>query len=259
MTQSRPAISRTVIIDDDRSAIDRLTEMLSPYVDIEVVGTAANIASGMECIRKVTPDLVFLDIDFPDGNGIDMMKWIRSLPHVPYVVMYTAYYDEYSRPHRVFQNGECDYLLKPIDVLELDKTIQRFRHCAGGNTPVASLHSLPKHEDGRSIIVLMSATSEMRVLRISDIGYFRYNSVRKLWEVVLNDRTVFSLRKSSSANDILHLSDRFIQTHQSYIVNLDYVLLLSSKSVTLFPPFDTQELPTGRTYFKSLQKHFMSL
>lgn len=259
MTLTNTSVSKVVIIDDDRLAVEKLGEMLGSYLDLEVTGTVGNSELGMEVVRQRHPDLVFIDIDLPDGNGLDLASRLQSLERPPYVVMYTAFYNEYSGLDRVFKNGECDYLLKPIDPAELDKTIRRYRHSMASGAPMASLHPMPSREGTSTLVVLTSATTEMRVLRISDIGYFHYNSVRKLWEVVLNDHTVISLRKSSSATDILHYSDKFIQTHQSYIVNMEYMLLLSSKSVKLLPPFDKEDFPVGRTYFKSLQKRFMSL
>lgn len=257
---SRIVPSRTIIIDDDPDSVRHLANMLASYSDISIVGTASTAKRGLEIVYEKHPDLLFLDLDLPDGNGLEMMKHMQLLEKQPYVVIYTGYYQEYSQLNLVFRQGECDYLLKPIDPSELDKTIQRYRHSAVNGAPMASLHPLgPTASESRMIMVLTSSTSEMRVLRTSDIGYFKYNSQRKLWEVMLNDRTVISLKRSSTASDILAYSDKFIQTHQSYIVNIDYVLLLSNHGVNLFPPFENEDIPVGRTYFKALQKHFLCL
>lgn len=252
--------SRTIIIDDDPASVRHLADMLAAYSDITVVGSAATARRGLEIVYEKHPDILFLDIDLPDGNGLEMMKQLAKLENPPYVIMYTGYYPEYSQLDMVFRNGECDYLLKPINPCELDKTIQRYRHTSANGGPMASLHMLNSTaSENRMIMVLTSSTSEMRILRTSDIGYFRYNSQRKIWEVMLNDRTIISLKRSSTAPDILGYSDKFIQTHQSYIVNIDYVLLLSNHGVNLHYPFENDEIPVGRTYFKNLQKHFLCL
>ena len=96
-------------------------------------------------------------------------------------------------------------------------------------------------------------------MHISDIGFFRYNSKRKLWEAITRDNTVVTLKKTSSATDILNLSPKFIQTHQSYIVNIDYVLLIGKSKVNLFAPFQDAEVMVGRIYLKNLQNrlHFL--
>lgn len=259
-TSSRIVPSRTIIIDDDPDSVRHLAEMLASYSDITVVGAAATAKRGLEIVCEKHPDLLFLDIDLPDGNGLEMMKQLSKFETPPYVVMYTGYYPEYSQLGLVFRNGECDYLLKPINPSELDKTIQRFRHSSVNGAPMASLHPLgSSSSESKLIMVLTSSTSEMRVLRTSDIGYFHYNTQRKLWEVMLNDRTIISLKRSSSASDILAYSDKFIQTHQSYIVNIDYVLLLSNHGVNLYYPFEEEDIPVGRTYFKTLQKRFLCL
>lgn len=254
--------SAVTIVDDDPRAIGRLTEMLASYSDLNIVSTASNLAEAISVIERDKPDILFLDIDLPDGNGLELLTAVNEMEDPPYTVMYTAYYERYSVDGSLFHRGEHDYLLKPIDARELDKTIQRFRYVTGAGAHISSIHPLPvMHDDtdSRIVVALTQVTAEMRVMHISDIGYFRYNSRRKLWEAVTRDNTVVTLKKTTSANDILNLSPKFIQTHQSYIVNIDYVLLIGKSKVNLFAPFQDAEVMVGRIYLKNLQNrlHFL--
>lgn len=254
--------SSVLIIDDDPRSVARLTEMLHAYNDLEISGTAGNATDGRRLVEEYSPSLVFIDIDLPDGNGLVLSREIASLDNAPYIVMYTAYYDRFARDGRAFRSGESDYLLKPVDLCELDKTIQRYRF----NRNPARHEGVPRRMAAtandtcdRIIVAMTKVTSEIRVLHISDIGYFCYNSQRKVWEAVTRDNTVVSLRKTTSASDILNYSPRLVQTHQSYIVNLDYVILIGKSHVNLAPPFHEAEVLVGRIYFKNLQSRFTFL
>lgn len=254
--------STVTIVDDDPRAVERLTEMLAAYSDLSIVSSAANAAGAIATIEQHHPDLLFLDIDLPDGNGLELLSAINEMDEPPYTVMYTAYYDKYASDGKLFHRGEHDYLLKPIDIRELDKTIQRFRYTTAAGSHISSIHPLPdttSDTDTRIVVALTQVTAEMRVMHISDIGFFRYNSKRKLWEAITRDNTVVTLKKTTSATDILNLLPKFIQTHQSYIVNIDYVLLIGKSKVNLFAPFQDAEVMVGRIYLKNLQNrlHFL--
>ncbi|MDE5785573.1 MAG: response regulator transcription factor [Duncaniella sp.] len=254
--------SKVIIIDDDPRSVARLTEMLHAYNDLEISGTAGNATEGRRLIDDFSPSLVFIDIDLPDSNGLVLSREVASLDNPPYVVMYTAFYDTYARDGRAFRSGESDYLLKPVDLCELDKTIQRYRCSRNPVRHEAAPRPMAASSGDtfdRIIVAMTKVTSEIRVLHISDIGYFCYNSQRKVWEAVTRDNTVVSLRKTTSASDILNYSPRLVQTHQSYIVNLDYVMLIGKSHVNLAPPFHEADVLVGRIYFKSLQSRFTFL
>jgi two-component system LytT family response regulator len=98
---------RAVIVDDEPPARALVEEFLSHYDTIDVVDQAGSVAEAVTCIDDNTPDLVFLDVQMPDGDGFDVLEQIE---HLPDVVFSTAY-DEYAI--RAFETGAVDYLLKP--------------------------------------------------------------------------------------------------------------------------------------------------
>lgn len=168
--------------------------------------------------------------------------------------MFTAVYDEYSS--QAFNNNERDYLLKPADAKELNKAIQRFRHYSfNKKLEGKSTLQAPKTNDTDRLAVI-TYNSEMRILRVSDIGYFRYSNRRKIWEIALNDHSFLSLKKGTKASTILDFSSKFAQCHQSFIVNIDNLMLIGSSSLILFPPFNEDEVLLGRSYRKEIQSQF---
>lgn len=250
--------TKIVIIDDDLQAITKLEGMLCDYPDLECSGRARNGIDGLELLSNLSVDLLFLDIELPDVNGIDLLKKIEKLKKVPYVVMFTAVYHEYS--DEAFSHCESDYLLKPVNPKELDKVIQRYRHYS--MSKASTTNTVPIQSatpDFKDVLAVNTYTSEMRILRLSEIGYFRYSSKRRIWEVAISDGSFVALKKGTSASDIIKHNKKFVQTHQSYIINMDYMLLVGQNAITLYPPFNSEEIPLGRIFKKDLQDYIICI
>jgi two-component system, LytTR family, response regulator len=107
----------SLIIDDERLARATLRRKLSIYPEIEVVGEASGVESGLKAISDLNPDLLFLDIQIADGSGFDLLN---KADFTGKVIFVTAY-DEYA--FRAFEVNALDYLLKPVSDERLNKVI----------------------------------------------------------------------------------------------------------------------------------------
>jgi two-component system LytT family response regulator len=107
----------TLIIDDERLARLNLRKKLSMFSEIEVIGEASSIETGIKAIRDLNPDLLFLDIKLSDGTGFDLLNKVEFKGKV---IFQTAY-DEYAC--RAFEINAIDYLLKPITKERLKKVV----------------------------------------------------------------------------------------------------------------------------------------
>jgi len=115
---------RTIIVDDEKLAIQGLQLRLQPFEDVEVIDTCSN---GREAIRKIKtekPDLVFLDIQMPGFDGFSVVKGVMEI-EPPLFVFVTAY-EEHAI--RAFEANAVNYLMKPVDADKLADTIERVRH-----------------------------------------------------------------------------------------------------------------------------------
>jgi len=114
---------RTIIVDDEKLAIQGLQLRLEPFEDVEIIDTCSN---GREAIRKIKtekPDLVFLDIQMPGFDGFSVVKGVMEI-EPPLFVFVTAY-EEHAI--RAFEANAVNYLMKPVDVDKLADTIDRVR------------------------------------------------------------------------------------------------------------------------------------
>lgn len=120
---SRQNIS-ILIVDDEPEARDLLSMLLDRVGGVELAGTADGVDPAFELILRKEPDLVLLDIQMPVKNGFDLVKMVHDANLSPGFIFVTAY-DEYAI--EAIRSSAFDYLLKPVDTDELQKSIGRFR------------------------------------------------------------------------------------------------------------------------------------
>lgn len=244
---------KVVIVDDDEVALENLSFELNKDARFSLEGTARNGKQGRKLIAKVQPDLLFLDVEMPDTTGMEMLQDMRdSVSWSMRVVFYTAY-DKYMI--QAIREAAFDYMLKPFEEQDLKDILTRFVKQVEAGQRVPLPVGLPLHT-GQTFIVF-TPTNDMRALRPAEIGFFRYCSDRKQWEVILNNQLPLVLRRGMTAEQITQYSPSFVQIHQSYIINIDYLMLIKDNKCILYPPFDkVTELLVSRKYKKELQDRF---
>ncbi len=130
---------RALLIDDERPARRELRGLLDDHGGVEIVGEAANIAEAARLVAEHRPDLLFLDIEMPGGDGFSLLE---ALPPPHPLVIFTTAYSEHAV--RAFEINSLDYLLKPIATGRLAAALEkaaarlRLRPPAGGPTPTVA-------------------------------------------------------------------------------------------------------------------------
>jgi DNA-binding LytR/AlgR family response regulator len=113
---------KTVIIDDEIQSIKLLSGMAAEIPEILVTGTFTDPVQALLGIREIEPDLLFLDIQMPRMNGIELLRGVRNAGLSPWVIFITAY-DQFALD--AIHQEAFDYLLKPISPKELEESVQR--------------------------------------------------------------------------------------------------------------------------------------
>jgi len=242
-----------VIVDDDDVSLENLDFSLRKDTRFQVEGVARNGKQGKKVITKVRPDLLFLDVEMPDMTGMELLQDIRdSISWNMKVVFYTAY-DKYMI--QAIRESAFDYLLKPFEEQDLQDILERFIRQKEADSRIVPYAGTPLHA-GQTFIVF-TPTNDMRALRPAEIGFFRYCSERKQWEVILSQQPPLVLRRGMTAEQIIQYSPCFVQIHQSYIINIDYLMIIKDSKCLLYPPFDkVDELLVSKKYKKELQDRF---
>ena len=118
---------RTLIVDDERLARQKVRMLLADHGDIDVVDECANASEAVAAIRREKPDLVLLDVGLPGENGFDVLRRLRG-QKLPAIIFITAH-DEYAV--RAFEVAAVDYVLKPIDRKRFAEAIRRVKERDG--------------------------------------------------------------------------------------------------------------------------------
>jgi two-component system, LytTR family, response regulator len=249
-----------VIIDDDKVAIKALQDRLKKFPDFTVVGTATTGKAGLECLAKKRPDLIFLDIEMPDMSGITFLEQMKASSNNCCVVIYSSYEDYMLE---AFRKDAFDYLHKPIDDEELDTVLDHvFEHRDDLTAPPANSENAkdPMVLSNEKFLFYTNAV-DFRVVHIKDIGLFVYNRTRRMWEVVVaGKKDYIPLKRSVTCNMIMELDPHFLQVHQSYIINLNYLIEVVDNTCHFYPPFDKiTDVHVGRFFRHKLIEKFSSL
>lgn len=239
-----------LIIDDNQKMCEYMPKVLKPYENLKLCWSANSLEEAREILTYDNPDLIFLDIELPDGYGYELLPFIKQYHPGAYVVMLTAHYGSYR--DEAYTHDEDDYLFKPIDPAELDRVVQRFASVRKKREKATE----PALHRGKlkGVIALVNANNELCIRKTMDIPFFKYDGKRKMWSAMVDVDVSMTLKKGTSAKDILMLSSFYQQTHQAFIVNLEFVDLLGSTSnfVKLYPPYTKYALPVSRTYQRDL-------
>ena len=209
---------RTLVVDDEKLARDRLLSFLRNIDDIEVVGQAKNGVDAVRLIEDAAPDLVFLDVQM---HGLDGFGVLKAVTKTPEVIFATAY-DEYAI--QAFEVHAADYLLKPISRTRLEEAVRQVRQRLAGQTPSTQLQDLLQMLEARQRRYLSQVPvhrgRQILVLPSDQILWFEVE-YRLVYAHVDGDRymTSFTLKELEERLD----PEIFFLAHKSRLVNLQHV------------------------------------
>ena len=247
-----------VIIDDDEVSISMLQFELDRYSELFLAGVAKNGTAGLRMIEKVHPDLLFLDVELPDMQGMDLLARLRTpVRESMKVVFYTAY-NKYLI--EALRNQAFDFLLKPVDPIDLRNLIERFS-CLKSRTAQQTVSATDLvSENAEKKFMIVTPKGDLCFLRTSEIGFFRYVSERKIWEAVLTNGKILPLKRNITAEQLRQYDSCFIQVHQSFIINMNYLMMVQDSCCVLYPPFEKETgIILSKKYRKEMMDRFYSL
>ncbi|CAN5320261.1 LytTR family DNA-binding domain-containing protein [soil metagenome] len=246
---------RILIADDEPPARRRIRALLEKQPDVQVVGEARSGREAITAIAELRPELVFLDVQMPEGDGFEVVRTV-GVDRMPVVVFATAY-NEHAL--RAFDAHALDYLVKPYDRERFDAALQRARlqlRRASDSGVDARLLSLvrPWADKSRYLTRLtVRVGSRIRLLDVGEVDYFE--SETNYVRVHLGNHSHL-VRDTLTALEGRLDPARFVRVHRSLIVNLGRIQEVESLFAGEYILFlrDGKRLTTGRTYRSSIQE-----
>lgn len=211
---------RAVIIDDEQPAREVIANFLREYCpDVEVVAKASSVSTGFNAIRRTSPDLVFLDIQMPDGKGFDLLNKFES---IDFKIIFVTAYSEYAI--KAFRFSAIDYLLKPVKIDELIDAVDRVRKADRkglSSEIISSLLSNLREGSAKQSTLIIPNIKGFEVLRVPDIIMCQADGYCTNFHIA-GQRKVVSSKNLKHFSDLL-MDQNFLRVHHSYLVNLDHV------------------------------------
>jgi two-component system response regulator AlgR len=243
---------RTLVVDDEPLARERLVDLLGDIPSIEVIGEASDGREAIETVEKLRPDLVLMDIRMPRMDGLEAARHLGKFEHAPAVVFCTAY-DEHALA--AFDANAVDYLLKPIRADRLRAAIER-----AGRFSRDSIEDLERADLGQRERSHLCARvrGNLVLVPISEIDYLlaedKYVIVHHAGSEVLIEEPLKALE--------LEFGDRFVRIHRNCLVALDRIVglarttdgrvLAKLESVNTELEISRRNLPSIRKLVRSL-------
>lgn len=232
-----------LIIDDEAPSREELRALLADAPDVEILGECANAIEGLAAIHRLKPDAVFLDIQMPRISGLEMVGMIDPAA-LPRVVFVTAY-DEHAL--QAFEEHAADYLLKPIDPLRLEKTLDWLR--SGNRLPH---QRIPGAAD---LLQRIPCCGHNRIffIPIGDVEYV-YTDVAGVHVVGTDKRGMTELALKTLQERTL-----LIRCHRQYLINPDRIqeIVLQENGAAEIATPSGQRIPVSRRYLRELKERLL--
>jgi signal transduction histidine kinase len=201
---------RGIIVDDDPLVRSVMRDLLETTNDILIVGEAGTVAQARLLVKQHGPDVVFLDVNLPDGTGFDLLPDLKPAA----LVVFVTSAEEYAV--HAFDCEAADYLLKPVSPERLQKALARVRQRLAAKPLGAAASSKP------SDTFLVKTLTEKRLVKVEEINriiaYGEYS-----WVYWHNQKKGALLRKSLRQWESELPGDQFIRVHRRAIVNLAWM------------------------------------
>lgn len=248
---------RAIIIDDEQHCINRLETLLNGHPQqVHVMGAFNTLEEGLQAVRRLKPELVFLDVELHDKTGFDLLQ---QLGEIDFEVIFTTAYDKYAV--QAFRFSALDFLLKPLTEEDLQaallKVQQRTLHHEKMERMETLLHNLRNTPDTAKRICV-PVVNGLVVLQVSDI--IRCQSDVNYTTIFLKDNQKLIVAKTLKEFEEMLTDLNFYRVHNSHLVNLAHVKSYQKGKggFVIMNDHSTVEVSTRRKddFLKRLSSHF---
>lgn len=246
---------RAVIVEDEKASRDTLKGLISRYCgEVEVIGEADGVWTGVKMIRDKQPDVVFLDIQMPDGSGFRLLEELKD---TPFDIIFTTAYDQFAI--KAIRYSALDYLLKPINPDELVLAIHKLKkqgfHRKAGQHIDHLLQMMRQPEEDKKIV--LSTAEKLHIVPVDDI--IRCESDNYYTLFIFKDGKTLLISKTLKENEELLKEHHFIRPHKSHLVNLRYVKSYSRAEGGVLIMEDGTRIPVSRRKRESVVEVLSSI
>ncbi len=209
-------ILKAILIDDELKSRDNLRQLLFKYCpNVEVVAQAGSVIEALNLIRELSPDLLFLDIEMGEFSGFDLLKLLNGQQN--FEVIFVTAFDKYGI--QAVKACAIDYLLKPINILELsnavEKAVMQINPKKENERLKELVANIDRGDDEQRIAIPLS--DKIEFLAINKI--IRFEAEGNYTHIYLDNKKQYLVCKTLKEYQELLENHNFIRTHQSHLIN----------------------------------------
>lgn len=248
MDDTKAETLKTLIVDDEPLAIDRMRMICEQLPSVRVAGTASDGAQALERIAELSPDLVLLDLTMPELDGLGVARRLAEQADPPAVIFVTAH-DNHAV--EAFDLDAVDYVLKPVEKERLERAIGRAMARRGGNGAGASAAGSPRLEE-----LWVPHRSELVRIGVAEVG--RIDAERDYVRLHVGEggaKRSYLLLQTIAGLEARLDPARFIRIHRSIILRRDRIAGLRHDGLGVWSVETTEgeTLRIGRTYLAKVK------
>ncbi len=209
---------RAVVIDDlEKIRKENISIIKTACPTISIIGQADSVASGINLIKQLAPDLVFLDVEMPDGTGFDLLQKLRP---IAFKVIFITGYEDFAI--RAFRFSAIDYLLKPLDSKELQEAVKKAELALSSEIFDMKLHNLFTNlERPKNLQKLVLKTADkIYSVNVQDIVNCESDKNYTTFYFINAPKLVVSTNLKEY--ETMLRPHNFFRTHKSHLINMTY-------------------------------------
>jgi two-component system LytT family response regulator len=236
-----------ILVDDEELARQLLREYVQAVPDVEIVAECANGFQAVKAIGEHKPDLVFLDVQMPKLDGLEVLELIGR----DVAVIFTTAYDSYAM--RAFDAHAVDYLLKPFSLERFKTAVERARQRIGQQMPPAAELTVEARGPGKHPArIVVKDGAKVHVIPVEKLDYAEaqddYVALHSEGKSYLKQQTISSLEAMLDPQ-------QFVRIHRSYLVNLERIARIEpyTKDSRVVVLASGAQLPVSRTGYERLK------
>lgn len=247
----------TIIIDDEAPARAGLENLLKSFPEtFQIIDFAQNVTEAKEKINSQNPDIIFLDIEMPGQTGFDLLTQLETIP----IVVFCTAYDQYAL--EAFDTNSIDYLVKPIKLERLEKTVQKLKLFHKNKSSEDILNVLNEIRNRKETQQMTSITvkknDKLIFIKLDDISFFEADN--NYTNIICESRLYLSTESISNLEN--KLPDNFLRIHRGIIINKDFVndiqKYFNSRFIITLKDKKRSTVTSGRSY-NNIIKEWISI
>lgn len=210
-----------ILIDDESKARESFKELVNRYLAnrLNIIIACDSIKDAVEAIKKHQPDIVFLDIEMPEENGFQLFKYFNK---IDFEVVFTTAFNKYAI--NAFKHSALDYLLKPINYIELRDVLNKYAHKKDLTTQQEKIDILLSNLNIGSHILSKIALPTLTGYQMEKINHILYCEADQNYTIVhlLSGKQIIVSKTLKNIQELLP-EESFCRIHKSTLINLNYV------------------------------------